>query len=123
MNVSVNVINSSSISLSWEPPDVNKRNGKIVSYTVCLAQWQNVTCLRNFTTESQSLNITKLKPLTKYYARVSASTKAGNGNYSESQVAITNESMFFILKVSSSHAVCVTSHYERFADYNLCFIF
>ncbi|XP_046857075.1 uncharacterized protein LOC124450443 isoform X2 [Xenia sp. Carnegie-2017] len=89
-NISISMIRSLSFVVMWEPPDINKRNGEIVDYTVCITDLENLKCLINYTTKEQSLKIDSLKPMTKYYIRVLASTKIGPGNYSESKMAITN---------------------------------
>ncbi|XP_046858706.1 uncharacterized protein LOC124452164 [Xenia sp. Carnegie-2017] len=84
------MIRSLSFVITWEPPDINKRNGEIVDYTVCITALENLKCLSNYTTKEQSLKIDSLKPMTKYYIRVLASTKVGPGSYSESKMAITD---------------------------------
>ncbi|XP_046857065.1 receptor-type tyrosine-protein phosphatase delta-like isoform X2 [Xenia sp. Carnegie-2017] len=91
LNVTVAVVNSSSLSITWKPPDISKRNGKIINYTICITRWKNGTCSRNFTTTNQSFIVNDLKPATTYYISVLASTIIGRGNYSENEIAITNE--------------------------------
>ncbi|XP_046858726.1 tyrosine-protein phosphatase Lar-like [Xenia sp. Carnegie-2017] len=90
LNIRISVISSSSLSVTWKPPDKSKRNGKIVNYTVCITPSESFKCSETFTTEYQSFIINELKPATTYYVWVLASTKIGFGNYSEKQMAITN---------------------------------
>ncbi|XP_046858701.1 receptor-type tyrosine-protein phosphatase F-like [Xenia sp. Carnegie-2017] len=69
LNITISVISSSSLSVTWKPPDKSKRNGKIVNYTVCIPPIEtsdDVLCVG----------------FGKY--------KIGFGNYSEKQMAITN---------------------------------
>ncbi|XP_046857453.1 receptor-type tyrosine-protein phosphatase T-like isoform X2 [Xenia sp. Carnegie-2017] len=91
LNVTVAVVNSSSLSITWKPPDISKRNGKIINYTICITRWKNGTCSGNFTTKNQNFIVNDLKPATTYYISILASTIIGRGNYSENEIAITNE--------------------------------
>ena len=68
----------------------------IINYTICITRWKNGTCSGNFTTKSQIFIVNDLKPATTYYISVLASTIIGPGNYSENEIAITNECKFFI---------------------------
>jgi hypothetical protein len=86
---------SSSLSVTWKPPEKDKRNGKIVSYTVCISHEESESCFKEQTTKEKMLVIASLNVSTKYYVRVLASTKVGSGNYSESKGKRTNGSKFF----------------------------
>jgi hypothetical protein len=85
---------SSSLSVTWEPPEKNKRNGKIVSYTVCISHEESKLCFKEQTTEENMLSFTSLNASTKYYVRVLASTKICRGPYGESKGKFTNGSKF-----------------------------
>ena len=87
---------SSSLSVTWEPPEKDKRNGMIVSYTVCISHEESKPCFREQTTREKMLVIASLNASTKYYVRVLASTKVGPGNYSESKGKRTNGGKFFV---------------------------
>ncbi|XP_046858727.1 uncharacterized protein LOC124452186 [Xenia sp. Carnegie-2017] len=90
LNIKFVAISSTSLSVTWEPPDVDKRNGKIVSYTVSMTQLENETCSMNYTTKEQRLDINNVKQETKYYVRVLASTIVGSGIYSNGTWVFTN---------------------------------
>ncbi|XP_046857058.1 receptor-type tyrosine-protein phosphatase S-like isoform X7 [Xenia sp. Carnegie-2017] len=90
LNVNIFAISSSSLSVTWKPPDIAKRNGKIVSYTACITQLENETCSMNYSIAEQRLDINNVKPGTKYYVRVLASTIVGSGIYSNSTWAFSN---------------------------------
>ena len=92
LNFKVTAESSSSLSVTWEPPEKDKRNGKIVSYTVCVSHEENKPCFIERTTDKKTLLISSLNPSTKYYVRVLASTKVGRGNYSKSEHKSTNAS-------------------------------
>ena len=83
---------SSSLSVTWEPPEKDKRNGIIVSYTVCISHEESEPCFKKQTTKEKMLVIGSLNVSTKYYVPVFASTKVGPGPYSESKGKLTNES-------------------------------
>jgi hypothetical protein len=91
----VSAESSSSLSVTWEPPEKDKRNGMIVIYTVCISHEESKLCFKEQTTKENMLVIASLNASTKYYVRVLASTKVGPGNYSESKGKFTNESKFF----------------------------
>jgi hypothetical protein len=86
--------NSSSLSVTWEPPGKDKRNGMIVSYTVCISHEESEPCFKEQTKEEKMIVIASLNVSTKYYVRVLASTKVGRGPYSESEGKFTNGSKF-----------------------------
>ena len=92
LNVTVTAESSSSLSVTWEPPEKDKRNGIIDSYTVCISHEESKPCFKEQTTEEKMLVIASLNDSTKYYVRVLASTKVGRGNYSESKGKFTNGS-------------------------------
>ena len=82
LNVKVTAESSSSISVTWEPPKKDKRNGMIVNYTVCISHEECKPCFEKHTTKENMLIINNLNVSTKYYVRVLASTEVGFGNYS-----------------------------------------
>jgi hypothetical protein len=92
-------LNSSSLSVTWGPPEKDKRNGIIVSYTVCISHdhEESKPCFKEQTTKFQILVVGSLDASTMYYVRVFASTKVGRGNYSESKGKRTNGSKYFSL--------------------------
>ena len=94
LNVQVSAESSSSLSVTWEEPEKDKRNGIIVNYTVCISQEESKPCFKEYTTKENMADIGGLNASTKYYVRVLASTKVGRGNYSESTKTFTNGSKF-----------------------------
>ncbi|XP_046862465.1 receptor-type tyrosine-protein phosphatase F-like [Xenia sp. Carnegie-2017] len=90
LNVQIVALSSSSLSVTWEPPDKKKTNGKIVNYTVCITHLENETCSMKYMIEEQRLDINNVKPGTKYYVSVLASTIVGSGCYSNVTWVFTN---------------------------------
>ena len=97
LNVTITAESSSSLSVTWEPPEEDKRNGEIVNYTVCIFQEESKPCFQENTTTKMEKVIGNLNAATKYYVRVLASTKVGRGKYSESKTKITNGGKFFFI--------------------------
>ena len=94
MNIKTTSRSASSLSFAWDPPDTTKQNGVIISYTACVSHSENGPCFQTFTTSEGRWLVVNLNPVTKYYVRVLASTKAGGGNYSESEGFFTNGSKY-----------------------------
>ncbi|CAB3981683.1 Receptor-type tyrosine- phosphatase delta, partial [Paramuricea clavata] len=90
LNIRTTSRNASSLSFAWDPPDTTKQNGVIISYTACISHSENGPCFHTFITSERRWLFVNLNPLTKYYVRVLASTKAGHGNYSESKGIFTS---------------------------------
>ena len=80
-NVKVTAESPSALSVTWEPPEEDKRNGEIVNYTVCISHEENKPCFEKYTIKEKVIVIGNLNAATKYYVRVFASTKVGPGNY------------------------------------------
>ena len=96
---------SSSLSVRWQPPEEDKRNGEIVNYTVCISQ-EKKPCFKEYTTTRMDKVIEDLNATTKYYIRVLASTKVGRGNYSEIKGKFTNGGKFSCFIWKNPQKVC-----------------
>ena len=99
-NVTANVLNSTSILVSWGQVPVLDQNGVILSYTVTYTslrggspQTKNVTAPDNQTT------LTGLNEHTNYSITVFASTSKGGGTKSRPIVVITDEDSKFVIAV------------------------
>jgi hypothetical protein len=92
LNIRTTTRSASSLSFAWDPPDKTEQNGVIISYTACVSHSENDPCFQTFITNERKWLVVNLKPLTKYYVRVLASTKVGPGNYSESKGFFTSGS-------------------------------
>ena len=106
LNVTITAESSSSLSVTWEPPKKDKRNGEIVSHIVCISHEENKPCFEEYTTKERMIVIGNLNASTKYYVRVLASTKAGPGFYSESEGKFTNGSKL------TSKSCCLNADYS-----------
>jgi hypothetical protein len=105
--------NSSSLSVTWDLPEKDKRNGMIVNYTVCISHEESEPCFKEQTTKENMLVIASLNASTKYYVRVFASTNVGPGPYSESEGKRTNGGKFFF-----SHATLILFGIFPFINWN-----
>ncbi|XP_078791223.1 receptor-type tyrosine-protein phosphatase F isoform X2 [Oryzias latipes] len=82
-NLQVTGLTQSSTRLTWEPPLLPERNGRIVSYVVVYRDINSQQNSTNRTTDTQ-MNIQGLNPDTTYDIRVQAFTSKGGGPLSPS---------------------------------------
>ncbi|CAB4030956.1 tyrosine- phosphatase Lar isoform X2 [Paramuricea clavata] len=85
LNIRTTSTSASLLSFVWDPPDTTKQNGVVISYTACVSHSKNGFCFLTFIISERRWLVVYLSPLTKYYVRVLASTKAGHGSYRESE--------------------------------------
>ena len=79
-----------SIEISWKAP-VSTRNNKLTAYEVCYSTRNTFPeCLLHNNTKTLSHAISNLRPSTKYFVTVSASTKFSHGEKSLNVSKITN---------------------------------
>ena len=96
LNIKTTSRTSSSLSFTWNPPEKDKQNGVVISYTACVSLSENGLCFQSFTTNEREWIVRKLNSSTKYYFRVLAKNKVGSSAYSESKGIFTNGSKFDI---------------------------
>ena len=77
-----------SLSVSWQAPDEDVRNGKLTGYQVCYSNKAKPTCIERNTTLTYTIH--NLQPATKYFVTVSAGTSAGFGSKSPEIKKTTN---------------------------------
>lgn len=82
-NLRVVGLTTSTTDLSWDPPIITQRNGKMILYTVLYHDINSPKQLTNTTNETQ-ITLSSLKPDTTYDIRVKAHTSKGQGPYSPS---------------------------------------
>ncbi|XP_053100725.1 receptor-type tyrosine-protein phosphatase F isoform X15 [Hemicordylus capensis] len=82
-NLSVVGLTTSTTEVTWDPPILAERNGKITNYTVV---YRDINSQQNLTkvTKEMSITLTNLKPDTTYDIRVRAHTSKGAGPLSPS---------------------------------------
>ena len=94
LNIKTSSRSTSSLSFTWDPPEKDKQNGVIITYTACVSHSENGPCLEIFTTSKREWIVRNLNALTKYYVRVLAINKAGSSVYSGSKGFFTNGSKY-----------------------------
>ena len=119
LNVTVTAESSSSLSVTWQPPEKDKRNGIIDSYTACISHEESEPCFKEQNTEKKKLVIDNLNASTKYYVRVLASTKVGHGPYSESRGKFTNGSKFSLYSAKP----CKLDYFGTFTHTHSCYLY
>ena len=87
------------ISLSWQLPLPEDRNGVIIGYTVSLSSVSSAET-RRLTTTDTNLTVTSLSPYTTYECIVAAFTNIGEGPPSSIILVQTEETSRFLLSGS-----------------------
>ena len=88
-----------SLSVSWQAPDEDVRNGKLTGYQVCYSNKKNLenpSCIATNTTLSYT--IINLQQSTKFFVTVSAGTNAGFGTKSPEINKTTNGGEYTIIR-------------------------
>lgn len=82
------VVNSTSVHILWHPPVEDKRNGKIIFYTVAISGNESRVHLThyNFTSNSTSVIVSYLRPFSEYNVSVAANTVIGKGPFTDPSV-------------------------------------
>ena len=65
--------------LSWNPPDLEDRNGIIIGYVININSQRNETL--QYTSNTTTLTLSSLSPYTSYYCTVAARTSVGTGTF------------------------------------------
>jgi len=86
-NVSVEALNSTTISIRWDPPNQNEKHGVIRGYQIHVQEiGEDGDSLLNqpirfdvLDGSARSYNVTDLQPDTKYAVQVAALTRKGDG--------------------------------------------
>ena len=94
-NFAVTATNSRSISLVWDPPPEEHRNGIIIGYIINVSAVDPGEMFQLFTT-NESTVVDDLKPFTTYFTAVAAQTNAGVGPFSTTIQADTAESCKYL---------------------------
>ncbi|CAB4005118.1 Down syndrome cell adhesion molecule homolog isoform X1, partial [Paramuricea clavata] len=91
LNVAFNSRGKTSLQVSWRAPEERLQNVELTGYQVCFYTRDTAPeCLVLTSTKVLSLTLNNLKPSTKYFVTVSASTKAGYGEKSLEVTKITS---------------------------------
>ena len=80
-NIIAQTNSARSLYITWNPPAAAEQNGIITSYTINITGVETGERLQ-FTSQSQSMNVTGLTPYTTYLCIVAASTAIGPGPFS-----------------------------------------
>ena len=91
LNVAFNSRGKTSLQVSWKAPEESFQNGELTGYQVCFYTKDTVPeCLVFASSKVLSLTLDNLKPSTKYFVIVSASTTVGLGEKSVEVSKITS---------------------------------
>lgn len=81
----------SSLTLAWEEPSSELRNGVITSYFITLTELPDLVHVANITSSTAGVEISGLSPHTDYVLQVAASTSIGTGPFSPTTFISTAE--------------------------------
>ena len=99
-NVTANVLNSTSISVSWGQVPLLDQNGVILSYTVTYTSSRSGSAKTKIVTApANQTTLSGLNEHTNYSITVFASTSKGGGTESAPIVIITDEDSKFVIAV------------------------
>ncbi|EDV22989.1 uncharacterized protein TRIADDRAFT_64052 [Trichoplax adhaerens] len=91
-NVIIVVESSTSMTINWSPPPVDKQNGEIISYKVQYqAKGDELATKISVKGSDHSCNLHNLTINTRYFVQVAAATIIGTSQFSEVVEAKTNE--------------------------------
>ena len=79
-NLTVVVLDSRSLRLSWNPPPDEHQNGEVLGYSITVTAVRAGTKLQ-YNSTSTSLTVSDLHPYYTYHCRVAALTTAGMGPF------------------------------------------
>ena len=80
-NLTVVVLDSRSLQLSWNPPPDEHQNGEVLGYNITITAVTTGTKLQYNSITSTSLTVSDLHPYNTYRCRVAAFTTAGTGPF------------------------------------------
>lgn len=91
----VSALSASSISMSWEPPALEHRNGEILRYIVNVTHATSGETLHS--TPNTTIVVHSLHPYYVYHCNVAAENVIGSGPYSTGIVQLPEASKLFLL--------------------------
>ena len=94
VNINITMVTPYSVSLQWDPPTPDKRNGLIVSYTINVMTYDQVVKMVVLSNTTQQ-TISNLTPYTPYMFKLAASTTIGQGPLSKPILTRTSETSNF----------------------------
>ena len=78
-NFTIDIVSSTDIELSWQPPVASDQNGVITNYSVSIEKSSSGEIVAEQTVSGISFSVTGLLPHTTYVCSVLASTSVGMG--------------------------------------------
>ncbi len=80
LNLNVQALDASTISLAWEPPTYEHRNGPIIQYAINITNTET-SAYELYSTTSLSVTVSSLHPDYTYECSVAAETSVGRGPF------------------------------------------
>ena len=89
-NFVITADSSTSLSMSWEPPAVQHRNGIITAYTINIMSEDGMSMTQTVSSGT-SFRLESLRPFVSYTCSIAAYTSVGLGPFSTTVTATTPE--------------------------------
>jgi len=94
-NVSATPVNSTSVTISWDPPLPEIQNGVIVAYAINLTTVGGSGNISEYSSDRNNITVVLLNPFTTYVYTVAAQTSVGTGPFTNSFTVMTLEDGMF----------------------------
>ena len=94
-NVSATPVNSTSVTISWDPPLPAIQNGIIIAYAINLTTVGGSGNVSQYSSDSNNITVWLLHPFTTYIYTVAAQTSVGTGPFTNNFTVMTLEDGMF----------------------------
>ena len=109
LNVDATPVNSTSVTISWNPPALENQNGVITGYVINLTLTVGSGDISQYSSSSDNITVGSLHPFTTYDFTVAAQTSVGTGPYTTSSTVMTPEDgIYSITDLVKTDAVMVS---------------
>ena len=89
-NFMITADSSTSLSMTWDPPAVQHRNGMITAYTINITSEDGMS-MTQMVFSGTSFRLESLRPFVSYTCSIAAHTSVGQGPFSTTVTATTPE--------------------------------
>ena len=116
-------ITAVSASVTWKPLSKSSINGKLTKYVVNRKETDG-NGLKSFDATDEKIDVTNLRPFTKYLVQVAACNSAGSGPKSKEITFTTAEAGITMMVLTNvfMHAVTFITAFSSMRQYFLCIV-
>ena len=110
LDVDATPVNSTSVTISWNPPAAENQNGVITGYMINLTRVGSEG-ISQYSSSSDNITVGSLHPFTTYAYTVAAQTSVGTGPHTTSSTVMTPEDG--IIKYHFCYTRLLTCQYRQ----------